>query len=79
MRWLILFVFSFCSSEQRIIASRVIRRFILHSKKTALVIEHDTIMATYLADHVLRYTGVPSVRATAHKPESLLTGMNSFL
>ncbi|PWN88395.1 P-loop containing nucleoside triphosphate hydrolase protein [Acaromyces ingoldii] len=62
---------AYLDSEQRIIASRVIKRFILHSKKTALIIEHDIIMATYLADRVIVYEGQPSVHATAKKPESL--------
>jgi ATP-binding cassette subfamily E protein 1 len=70
---------AYLDSEQRIIASRVIKRFILHSKKTAMVIEHDIVMAVSLADRVVVYDGVPSVKATARSPESLLTGMNSFL
>lgn len=36
--------------EQRIIAAKVIKRFILNRKKTAFIVEHDFIMATYLAD-----------------------------
>jgi ATP-binding cassette, sub-family E, member 1 len=52
-------------SEQRIIASKVIKRYILHSKKTAFVIEHDFIMATYLADRVIVFGGKPAVAATA--------------
>lgn len=28
----------------------MIKRFIMHAKKTAFVVEHDFIMATYLAD-----------------------------
>jgi ATP-binding cassette subfamily E protein 1 len=52
-------------SEQRIIASKVIKRFILHSKKTAFVIEHDFIMATYLADRVIVFEGQPARSATA--------------
>lgn len=70
---------AYLDSEQRIIASRVIKRFILHAKKTAMIIEHDIIMATYLADRVIVYEGQPSVSATAKSPESLLTGMNTFL
>ncbi|KAJ1600176.1 hypothetical protein NDA14_003103 [Ustilago hordei] len=70
---------AYLDSEQRIIASRVIKRFIIHSRKTAMIIEHDIIMATYLADRVIVYEGQPSVKATAKRPESLLTGMNSFL
>ena len=56
---------SFLDSEQRIIASKVIKRFILHAKKTAFVIEHDFIMATYLADRVIVFEGKPAVAATA--------------
>ena len=70
---------AYLDSEQRIIASRVIKRFILHSKKTGIVIEHDVVMSVYLADRVIVYQGTPSVHATAKSPESLLTGMNSFL
>lgn len=70
---------SFLDSEQRIIASKVIKRFILHAKKTAFVIEHDFIMATYLADRVIVFEGSPAISATATPPQSLLTGMNRFL
>ncbi|PIA50427.1 hypothetical protein AQUCO_01300874v1 [Aquilegia coerulea] len=66
-------------SEQRLIASKVIKRFILHAKKTAFVVEHDFIMATYLADRVIVFEGNPSVSCTAHAPQSLMTGMNLFL
>ncbi|KIJ61644.1 hypothetical protein HYDPIDRAFT_176991 [Hydnomerulius pinastri MD-312] len=70
---------SFLDSEQRIIASKVIKRFILHAKKTAFVIEHDFIMATYLADRVIVFEGAPAISATATPPQSLLSGMNRFL
>ena len=51
----------------------------MHAKKTAFVVEHDFIMATYLADRVVVYTGEPGIEATATAPQSLLTGMNQFL
>ncbi|KAI0031355.1 P-loop containing nucleoside triphosphate hydrolase protein, partial [Vararia minispora EC-137] len=70
---------SFLDSEQRIIASKVIKRFVLHAKKTAFIIEHDFIMATYLADRVIVFEGQPAIAATATPPQSLLTGMNKFL
>ena len=70
---------AYLDSEQRIIASKVIKRFILHSKKTAFVVEHDFIMATYLADRVVVYTGEPAKNCTATTPQSLLSGMNQFL
>ncbi|RGP62851.1 translation initiation factor rli1 [Fusarium longipes] len=70
---------AYLDSEQRIIASRVIKRFIMHSKKTAFIVEHDFIMATYLADRVIVFDGQPGIDAHANKPESLLTGCNTFL
>ncbi|KAJ2713958.1 Fe-S cluster-binding ribosome biosynthesis protein [Coemansia spiralis] len=70
---------AYLDSDQRIIASKVIKRFILHAKKTAFIVEHDFIMATYLADKVIVMEGTPSVKATANAPQSLLSGMNKFL
>ena len=54
--------------------AQVIKRFILHAKRTAFVVEHDFIMATYLADRVIVYEGTPGVDATARTPQTLLTG-----
>lgn len=54
-------------------------RFILHAKKTGFVVEHDFIMATYLADRVIVFEGQPSVSTVAHTPQTLLAGMNRFL
>jgi ATP-binding cassette subfamily E protein 1 len=65
--------------EQRVIASKVIKRFILHSKKTAFIVEHDFIMASYLADRVIVYEGSPGRDCVANKPVSLVQGMNKFL
>merc|ERR1719321_1508050 len=41
--------------EQRVVTSRVTKQYIMHAKKTAFVVEHDFIMATYLADRVIVY------------------------
>mmetsp|Transcript_1381 Transcript_1381/g.1951 ORF Transcript_1381/g.1951 Transcript_1381/m.1951 type:complete len:659 (+) Transcript_1381:273-2249(+) len=70
---------AYLDSEQRINCAKVIKRFIMHSKKTAFVVEHDFIMATYLADRVVVYHGNPGIEATASAPQSLLSGMNQFL
>jgi ATP-binding cassette, sub-family E, member 1 len=70
---------AYLDSEQRIAASKVIKRFIMHAKKTAFVVEHDFIMATYLADRVVVYDGVPGVETCAHSPQALIPGMNTFL
>nr|CAB3219639.1 ATP-binding cassette sub-family E member 1 [Phallusia mammillata] len=70
---------AYLDSEQRIVAAKVIKRFILHAKKTAFVVEHDFIMATYLADRVIVFDGQPSIKTTANNPQLLLAGMNCFL
>lgn len=70
---------AYLDSEQRLVAAKVIKRFILHAKKTGFIVEHDFIMATYLADRVIVFEGSPSVNTTAHTPEALLNGMNRFL
>ncbi|XP_039287870.1 ATP-binding cassette sub-family E member 1-like [Nilaparvata lugens] len=70
---------AYLDSEQRLACAKVIKRFILHAKKTGFVVEHDFIMATYLADRVIVFEGIASVSTTAHSPQSLLAGMNRFL
>lgn len=70
---------AYLDSEQRLVAAKVIKRFILHAKKTGFVVEHDFIMATYLADRVIVFEGMPSVETKANSPQSLLAGMNRFL
>ncbi|KAG7215198.1 hypothetical protein INR49_022697 [Caranx melampygus] len=81
---------AYLDSEQRLMAARVIKRpsltlsvsvhrYILHAKKTAFVVEHDFIMATYLADRVIVFDGIPSKKTAANTPQSLLAGMNRFL
>merc|ERR1712212_744558 len=50
-----------------------------HAKKTAFVVEHDFIMATYLADRVIVFEGQPSIDTIANAPQTLVSGMNKFL
>lgn len=66
-------------ADQIVVASKVIKRFIRHTKKTAFVVDHNIMMATYLADQVIVFEGRPSIECTANSPRSLPTGMNLFL
>ena len=66
--------------EQRIVAAKVIRRWVVdHQRKTAFVIEHDFVMAAALADKVVVYEGTPGKECTALSPVGLVQGFNSFL
>merc|ERR1711935_209880 len=58
--------------EQRVVTARVLKRFIIHAKKTAFIVEHDFIMATYLADKVIVYEGEPGVHCIASAPCTLV-------
>ena len=55
------------------------KRWIINSKKSAFIVEHDFIMATYLADKVIVFDGEPAKKAFCTSPEGLVTGMNRFL
>lgn len=55
------------------------KRWILNSKRSAFIVEHDFIMATYLADKVICFDGIPAKESNCTSPESLITGMNKFL
>jgi ATP-binding cassette, sub-family E, member 1 len=70
---------AYLDSEQRMNVSLVIKRFIRNTKKSAFVVEHDFIMATYLADSVIVFDGIASKSATASSPQPLITGINKFL
>ena len=66
-------------SEQRLIIAKVIKRWIQKSNKAAIIVEHDFIMASYLADKVIVFEGTPAKEASWSKPQDLLSGMNTFL
>ncbi|KAI3337794.1 P-loop containing nucleoside triphosphate hydrolase protein [Ustulina deusta] len=70
---------AYLDSERRVIAVRVIKRLIMSVKKPAFIVEHDFLMAAYLAGRVIAFDGKPGIDAHANAPESLLTSCNKFL
>ena len=66
--------------EQRVNTARVIRRWVVnHLGRTAMVVEHDFVMASALSDKVVVYDGQPGIECTARKPVELVSGFNKFL
>mmetsp|Transcript_29498 Transcript_29498/g.64976 ORF Transcript_29498/g.64976 Transcript_29498/m.64976 type:complete len:430 (-) Transcript_29498:204-1493(-) len=66
--------------EQRIIAAKVIKRWVVHHLgKTILLVEHDFVMADALADRVVVYKGTPGVECRAMAPVGVADGFNCFL
>lgn len=70
---------AYLDSEQRVICAKVIKRWVLNSKRAAFIVEHDFIMATYLADKVIVFDGEPAKKTYCTYPEGLVSGMNRFL
>jgi ATP-binding cassette subfamily E protein 1 len=67
---------AYLDSEQRLIAAKVMKRWILSSKRSAFIVEHDFIMASYLADRVIVFEGIPARDTLATAPKGLIKGMN---
>lgn len=70
---------AYLDSEQRVIASKVMKRWIMTAHRACFMVEHDFIMATYMADKVIVFDGIPAKDTFCGGPESLVSGMNKFL
>mmetsp|Transcript_19940 Transcript_19940/g.48334 ORF Transcript_19940/g.48334 Transcript_19940/m.48334 type:complete len:602 (+) Transcript_19940:812-2617(+) len=70
---------AYLDSEQRIVVSKVIKRYIQNSKKILFVVEHDFLMITYLGDKVVFFEGNPGLVCTARSPTNIGKGVNLFL
>ncbi len=51
----------------------------MSTRTTGFIVEHDFIMASYLADKIIVFEGTPAIHTTASRPETLTSGMNRFL
>ena len=65
--------------EQRVRATKVLRRFAEKKEAVMLVVDHDIYMIDLLSDRLLVFTGVPGVRGEARGPFEMREGMNLFL
>ena len=65
--------------EQRVQATRAIRRSAEQRDNTVMVIDHDIYMMDLLADRLLVFEGEPAVQGQASEPVGMREGMNSFL
>lgn len=70
---------AFLDVEQRLAAAKAIKKFIMNNGKTAFIIEHDLLMATYLADKIIVFEGEPGKKCTASSPLPVQEGLNKFL
>jgi len=65
--------------EQRVLATRAIRRYTETHDKTAMVIDHDIYMIDLLSDRLQVFEGTPAEHGHAGRPMGMRDGMNTFL
>ncbi|NHN48175.1 ribosome biogenesis/translation initiation ATPase RLI [Halostella sp. JP-L12] len=65
--------------EQRVQATRAIRRYAESQDATVLVIDHDIYMIDLLSDRLMVFDGEPAERGHAGQPQDMRSGMNDFL
>jgi ATP-binding cassette, sub-family E, member 1 len=65
--------------EQRVLATRAIRRYAETQDATVMVIDHDIYMMDLLADRLLVFDGEPAHHGHASQPQGMREGMNEFL
>jgi ATP-binding cassette subfamily E protein 1 len=65
--------------EQRVLATRAIRRYTETHDKTAMVIDHDIYMIDLLSDRLQVFEGTPADAGHAGRPTGMREGMNAFL
>lgn len=70
---------AYLDSQQRMIVSRMLRRVIEKSGKSAMIVDHDVYFIDMVSDALIVFDGVPGKQGRAQGPFSLHEGMNRFL
>jgi ATP-binding cassette subfamily E protein 1 len=70
---------AYLDSQQRMIVSRMLRRVIEKSGKSAMVVDHDVYFIDMVSDALIVFDGSPGKHGRAQGPYSLHEGMNRFL
>jgi ATP-binding cassette, sub-family E, member 1 len=70
---------AYLDSEQRMIVSRMLRRVIEKSGKSAMIVDHDVYFIDMVSDALVVFDGESAKKGRAQGPYSLHEGMNLFL
>ncbi|MFZ8783743.1 MAG: ATP-binding cassette domain-containing protein [Desulfurococcaceae archaeon] len=65
--------------EERLTVARVIRRIVEERGKTAIVVEHDLLLQTFVSDKIMVFWGEPAVRGMGLQPTKPRLGLNALL
>ncbi|HLE07401.1 MAG TPA: ribosome biogenesis/translation initiation ATPase RLI [archaeon] len=69
---------AFLDAEKRLAAGRAIRKFCEAHECSALIIDHDLLFLSYLADRAIVFSGISAEKGTAEQMD-LQAGFNKFL
>ena len=70
---------AYLDAEERLSMAKVVRRVVESRGAVAFLVEHDVIVADYVSDKVMVFSGDSGVEGHANSPMNLREGMNVFL
>jgi len=70
---------AYLDSNERMVAAKVIRRYMENLGKSAMIVDHDVYFIDIIADSVMVFGGEPGRHGVAKGPFSMREGMNIFL
>ncbi len=70
---------AYLDSNQRMVTSKVIRRFVENTGKSALIVDHDVYFIDIIADSLMVFGGEPGIKGYGKGPFTMREGMNLFL
>ena len=70
---------AFLDVEQRLIASRTIRKIVESRNAASIIIDHDIVFIDYISDRAMVFHGQPGSKGHSTSPKALRDSMNRFL
>ena len=70
---------AYLDAEERMNASKVIKRVMDKSGKSAMVVDHDVYLIDMVSDRIMVFSGEPGVKGIGEGPFHMREGMNRFL
>ena len=70
---------AFLDVEDRITLAKFLQRFVRSQSKSAVIIDHDMQLIDIVADTLIIFEGIPSIKGMTTTPMSKENGMNHFL
>ncbi len=70
---------AYLDSNERMVAAKVIRRYMENLGRSAMIVDHDVYFIDIIADSIMVFSGEPGKHGIAEGPFSMREGMNMFL